>query len=81
MSTFSLLASFGMRAIHAQTARVSGVVRDSAGMPLQNAEVAIVQLLKSTRTDKNGEYRVEKIPYGTQLLTAKDWDLRSRTIR
>jgi hypothetical protein len=34
-------------------------------------EVAILQLIKSTRTNKDGQYRIEKVPIGTYALTAR----------
>ena len=48
-------------------ATLSGVVTDSAGLPLANATVTIAALRLTAPADDRGEYRLTAIPLGTLL--------------
>ncbi len=52
-------------------ATLSGVVTDSAGLPLANATVTIAALRLTAPADDRGEYRLTAIPLGTHLVTAR----------
>ena len=50
--------------VGAQKVTVRGVVRDTAGRPLPDADVAIVSLHVITRTGENGQFSLRKVPVG-----------------
>ena len=53
----------------AQTAgSLSGTVKTAAGVPVQRAEVQIVDLRRTTTTDATGAYRFENVPAGGHLV-------------
>jgi hypothetical protein len=54
-----------IRAEAQERGRLYGVVRDSAGAPIQMADVGIVELRKLTKTDDVGVFRFEGLPVGT----------------
>lgn len=47
---------------------IRGIVKDSHGTPLQGASVLIVQLKKTTSSDKKGEFLFENIPRGVYTI-------------
>ncbi|MGJ1265708.1 SusC/RagA family TonB-linked outer membrane protein [Sphingobacterium spiritivorum] len=47
---------------------IHGIVKDSRGNPLQGASVLILQLKKTTSTNKKGEFIFEDIPHGMYTL-------------
>lgn len=75
----SVLLSLPLRTADAQSdstrsstlATLSGLVTDSAGLPLANATVTIDALRLTARAGDRGEYRLTAIPLGTHLVTAR----------
>lgn len=53
------------------TASVAGVVRDSDGRPLADAQVRVLDAVGSARTDSTGEFSLGNQPAGTQLLEVR----------
>lgn len=52
-------------------ARVSGVVRDSAGQPLANVRVAVVGAARGATSDQQGRFDLDSVPAGSQLVEWK----------
>jgi len=50
---------------------LSGIVTDSAGLPLTNATVSIDALRLAAQSGARGDYRLTAIPLGTHLVTAR----------
>ncbi|HET6681316.1 MAG TPA: TonB-dependent receptor [Gemmatimonadaceae bacterium] len=46
-----------------------GVVRDSLGAPLHNAQVIVAEVGRTTTTDRAGEFRIRGLPAGSYHLT------------
>ncbi|HVE79481.1 MAG TPA: TonB-dependent receptor [Gemmatimonadaceae bacterium] len=64
LSALSLAAAEGA----AQTPPVVGLVQDSTGTPLPNAQVAVTALQRGTSTDAAGRFALRGLPAGTQHL-------------
>ena len=47
---------------------VSGVVKDSAGVPLSNVQVVVSGANRSALTDDRGRFTVRGLPPGTQVV-------------
>lgn len=68
-----------LQAANAQTSRqttaspstIVGVVTDTSGMPLQDVDVTVVKLQRSTRTRPDGTFRFEAVPAGTYEVRAR----------
>ena len=57
---------------HAQTGKVSGIVRDAAtGQPIENAQVYLVGTGRGTTTGANGRYFLVSVPPGTYTVAAR----------
>jgi hypothetical protein len=56
----------------AGTARISGVVRGAAGLPLANVEVRVRDARESAVTDSVGRFAIERLPAGTQIMVVRD---------
>ncbi len=65
------MASLPTADIERRAATLTGVVSDSLQRPLENAEVVIVSLGLSTRTNAQGRYRLPDIPRGTHTVTVR----------
>jgi hypothetical protein len=65
------LLTFVTSAAAAQRGVVRGVVSDSAGHPLQRADVFINELNQLTRTDDSGRFAFRRVPEGPILLRAR----------
>lgn len=66
----------------AESGRLSGIIIDSSGEePLPCATVFIEELGKSEVADKNGEFSVSDIPFGTYTLTVKYVGYHAQTKR
>lgn len=50
---------------------IVGVVTDTSGLPLQEIDILIVKLQRSTRTRADGTFRLENIPAGTHEIRAR----------
>ncbi len=61
----------GASALHAQTGKVDGRVRDTAGQPLVGARVIIVGTAFTTTTNPQGYYFFNNVPAGTITLRAQ----------
>ena len=67
----AVVLAFAARA-HAQTAVVSGTVfRDSASNALGGAIVSLPALNRSARTNYLGEFRIDRVPAGTHVVSIK----------
>lgn len=53
------------------TGVVVGTVSDTAGRPLQNARVHVIQAARSTQTDAGGRFRLADIPTGAVTVQAQ----------
>jgi hypothetical protein len=58
------LLALGASYAYAQKGTLRGVVSDSAGAPISNANVGIVALKELTRTDDHGRFAFRKLPPG-----------------
>src|SRR5256886_5364955 len=56
---------------HAQRRTVNGVVRDSAGMPIPEADVSIASAHLLTRTDISGAFALTRVEPGQTELTVR----------
>jgi len=65
------LASFLPAVAHAQTGKITGVVRDPAGEPLEGTELFIEGTGLTTFTASNGRFFFLSVPPGTYTLTAR----------
>jgi len=65
------LASFLPAVAHAQTGKITGVVRDPAGEPLEGTEVFIEGTGLTTFTASNGRFFFLSVPPGTYTVTAR----------
>jgi hypothetical protein len=65
------LATIGAAPLHAQHSTIRGTVVDSAGRPIQNADVGIVAHRKLTRTDGQGRFSIGKVPSGDIELSVR----------
>lgn len=65
------LATIGTAPLHAQHTTIRGTVVDSAGRPIQHADVGIVVHRKLTRTDSEGRFSINKIPAGDVELSVR----------
>jgi hypothetical protein len=68
------LLALGPAALFAQEGQIAGTVRDSqnAVMPGVTVEVtspALIEKLRTTTTDSNGQYRITNLPVGTYKVT------------
>ena len=54
-----------------QVVSITGVVRDTSGVPLPNAQVIIPALNRGTTTNGNGEFTFRAIPAGTYHLISQ----------
>ena len=50
------------------TARLTGVIRGPAGLPLSSAEVWVMGTNASTRSDESGHFTLAELPAGTQVV-------------
>jgi hypothetical protein len=66
----SFLVVVGARA-DAQTGTLRGVVTDSAGKPLAEADVAIVALHQLARSDAQGHFVFAKLPFGAVEVSVR----------
>jgi hypothetical protein len=57
-----------------------GIVRDSAGAPLHQADVGIVALHKLTRTDGDGRFRLDGVPVGDVSLSVRKIGFEPQTL-
>ncbi len=74
------LASLPARAqVAAQTGSIAGKVSDDRGAPVAGAQVSIVQLDKGAVTGPGGNFVLEAVPVGSQVLRVRLIGYRSRT--
>jgi hypothetical protein len=50
---------------------LTGVVRDSAGVPVRDADIAVVALRMLTKTDGDGRFRLAKLPPGEIIVSIR----------
>ena len=66
------------------TARISGTVKDDFGTIVADATVTVKdeeqQVVTSTSTDKEGNYKIENLPIGSYKLTVEKEGLNSESI-
>lgn len=63
-----------------ERAPLHGIVRDSAGAPVHQADVGIVALHKLTRTDESGRFRIDAVPVGTVSVSIRKLGFEPQTI-
>ncbi|HEY8175118.1 MAG TPA: carboxypeptidase regulatory-like domain-containing protein [Gemmatimonadaceae bacterium] len=72
-----MLAGVGAALVAASTSAaqergtLTGVVRDSAGTPIRDADIAVVALRMLTRTDGDGRFRLAKLPPGEIVVSIR----------
>jgi hypothetical protein len=66
--------------VRAQEGTLRGVVADSTGAPIVNADVGIVSLHKLTHTDERGRFSFEKIPVGAVDVSIRRLGYTPQTI-
>src|SRR5262245_2884329 len=75
----------GLLAVGATPARaqqtLSGVVVDTAGKPIQNADVGVVSLRRLTRTDSGGRFSLQKLPLGALEVSVRRLGFEPSKIR
>ena len=69
LSAFSLL-SFAS-ALHAQGSLVGSVISDPGEKPLPNAEVIVMDLKRTVRSDSLGAFRLTNVPAGTHQIVVR----------
>jgi hypothetical protein len=74
-------ALFAVDAAHAQGRNLRGIVTDTAGYPLPNVEVRIMELGRIARTDVNGSFRMERITDRIVDVTARRLGYEMRFVR
>jgi hypothetical protein len=65
----------------AQEGSVRGVVNDSAGKPIADADVSIVALHKLTRTDDQGRFSLSQLPKGEVELSVRRLGYQPQTVK
>lgn len=68
-------------AAHAQQRAIRGIVTDSAGYPLPNVEVRIMELGRIARTTPDGRFTIDRISQRIVDLTARRLGYEVRSIR
>jgi hypothetical protein len=63
-----------------ERAALLGIVRDSAGAPIHQADVGIVALHKLTRTDEDGMFRIDAVPVGVVSVSIRKLGFEPQTI-
>jgi hypothetical protein len=69
-TAFCLLAPHA-NAAHGQDGALRGVVKDSAGVVIADADVAIIALHQLTRSDAQGRFVLTKVPAGEHELSVR----------
>lgn len=67
----ALVSAIGVGTAAAQDGTVRGIVTDSAGKPIVDADVAIVALHQLARTDSAGRFTFTRLPRGTHELSVR----------
>jgi carboxypeptidase family protein/TonB-dependent receptor-like protein len=57
-----------------------GVVRDSAGVPLGQADVGIVALHKLSKTNTEGRFRIDAVPTGVVIVSVRKLGFEPRSV-
>lgn len=65
------LLAFGARHAAAQQRSLHGIVTDSAGAPIRDADVGIASLRRLTRTGEQGRFVFDKLPQGKLELSVR----------
>jgi hypothetical protein len=63
-----------------ERAPLHGIVRDSAGAPIHQADVGIVALHKLTRTDEGGRFRLDAVPAGVVTVSIRKIGFEPQTL-
>lgn len=74
------LLAFWAGPASAQQGTLHGTVKDSAGAPIQDADVGIVALRRLTRTDKQGRFAFTKLPTGDVDVSVRRLSYEPRTV-
>jgi TonB family protein len=74
-----LLVSLASGAPAQQGASIFGVVRDSAGRPVMDAEVGVLGAATRARTDLAGQYRIASLAPGRAAVVARRLGFRSES--
>ena len=64
-------AASALAATPTGSARLSGTVRDGAGQPVVGAQVRVLGIAASTRSDERGTYLLSGLPAGTQEMEVR----------
>lgn len=65
---------------HAQKGALRGLVTDSAGTPIRDADVGIAALRMLTRTDDRGRFSFNKVPVGEQQVSVRRLSYEPRIV-
>jgi hypothetical protein len=77
----ALAASLQVGTAHAQQRTLRGIVTDSAGYPLPNVEVRIMELSRMARSDVQGKFAIERITDRIVDLTFRRLGYEVRSVR
>jgi len=66
--------------LYAQTAKITGTVKDSSGNPVAFASVKIAGTKLAASTDFNGRYRFDNIPSGSYAITVSELGYKTLSI-
>lgn len=72
--------AFGQTAPAGSAGAITGTVRDSAGAPVAAAEVTIAALSRRATADAAGRFRLEGVPLGQQVVSARRIGFRRREL-
>jgi hypothetical protein len=75
------LLLLGHRDVRGQQGLLRGVVADSAGEPIDGADVAIVTLHRLTRTDERGRFSLDGLPAGDVDVSVRRLGYAPKTVR
>jgi hypothetical protein len=78
--TLAALLSFPSAAAAQARATIIGVVRDSAGAPVPEADVSIAALRLLTRTDDSGAFTLRRVQPGAPKIMVRRFGFRPRTL-
>ena len=81
MTIVASAAFFWGSDVHAQQRDIRGIVTDSAGYPLPNVEVRIMELGRMARTNLDGRFTIDRVSLRIVDLTARRLGYEVRSLR
>lgn len=65
---------------HGQTGSISGSIQFEDGMPSEGVTVFLKEINKSAISDENGNFKINKIPYGNYTLEFSSLEVENKSI-